>query len=114
MESPLVTDIRRVAHKVVDGPWQEEGVGNRLSEGGFELFVQPQGYPQPFEVIVGIVKSGPENGKPVLWYRQLNRDGTWKDEDGNCYTLDTNPEPWLSVVLIAAREEQLRLIAGES
>lgn len=110
--SQLVADIRRVAHDIVPGPWVDEGVGNRLTEGGYELFACPQGWPRPFEIIVGIVESGQESGKPVLWYRQLHREGTWSDDQGRSYTLKTDPETWLSAVLMAAREEHLRLIGG--
>lgn len=109
---PLARDIRRVAHEVVPGPWVNEGWGNRLVEGGYDLFANPQGYPRPFEIIVGIVKRGGPSGRPVLWYRLLRNDGTWMDQQGHSHTLDTDPETWLSVVLLAARDEHLRLIHG--
>ena len=109
---PLARDIRRVAHEVVPGPWEEEGWGNRLAEGGYELVASCQGYPRPFEVCVYIVKSNAPPGTATPWGRTLHRDGSWRDEKGYSHDLDTDPETWLSVVLLAARDEQLRLIGG--
>ena len=71
-----------------------------------------QGTPRPFEVCVYIVKSNQPPGTGMLWDRTLHRDGTWTDTQGYQHDLDTDPETWLSVVLLAARDEQLRLIGG--
>jgi len=77
----LTREIREVC-RLTPGTWKVDGVGNLLTENGYSIRVSPQGFANPFVIVVSAAPEDLPSGSAIPFVRRLTgygREEGWED-----------------------------------